>query len=315
MLTVFADEKPVSQSPPIEADLGSVEPDPRKRWIRLGLRSVIALLAVYAVAAAVVLLMQDRLVFPGTWTQNQPTAQMPALQKDLVKLTTAKGQEITVYYAPALLPDGAPHPGATTRPTIIYFYGNNMCLRDSVLIAGQLRRLGMNVLVPEYVGYGLSKGDASEENCYATADAAYDYLLSRHDVDRQRIVAAGFSLGGAMAIDLASRRPCAAVASFCTFTSIGDLNSVPATWWLLRPRFENERKLEEIHCPVFIAHGRKDAVVPFEMSDRLAAAAEKAHAPLTRITLDDAGHEDFFERGDRKLLADFRQFVEEATRQ
>ena len=56
--------------------------------------------------------------------------------------------------------------------------------------------MGANVLIPEYVGYGLSTGDACEAGCYATADAAYQHLLSRSDIDPRRIVVAGASLEG-----------------------------------------------------------------------------------------------------------------------
>ena len=82
-----------------------------------------------------------------------------------------------------------------------------------------LRRLGVNVLIPEYPGYGMSDGRASERGCYAAADVAYDYLARRPDIDRAQIIVAGHSLGGAVAVDLASRRHVAALITLSTFTS------------------------------------------------------------------------------------------------
>ena len=73
--------------------------------------------------------------------------------------------------------------------------------------AWRLRDLGLNVLIYDYPGYGTSSGSPSEENAYAAIDAAYDYLQTEKDVDPKRIILHGRSLGGAVAADLASRRP------------------------------------------------------------------------------------------------------------
>ena len=47
-----------------------------------------------------------------------------------------------------------------------------MCLNDPPIEFDQFRRLGLNVLIPEYVGYGMSGGKPSETGCRETADAA-----------------------------------------------------------------------------------------------------------------------------------------------
>jgi pimeloyl-ACP methyl ester carboxylesterase len=92
------------------------------------------------------------------------------------------------------------------RPTVIFFYGNGACLAYMGEVFNGFRRLGMNVLVPEYPGYGMSGGKPTEKGFYAAADAGYDYLAQRPDIDHDRIDAAGWSMGSAVAVDLASRR-------------------------------------------------------------------------------------------------------------
>ena len=87
-----------------------------------------------------------------------------------------RGATVEDKFGPALTPDGRPHPNAARRPTILYFYGNGMCLKGTAYEFGHFRRLGANVLIPEYVGYGLSGGQAGEVGCRETADAAYDHL-------------------------------------------------------------------------------------------------------------------------------------------
>ena len=147
----------------------------------------------------------------------------PRADAELVTLSTANGDRVVALFGPALTREGEPHPEASRRPTLLYFYGNGMCLNDTLEQFDHFRRLGANVLIPDYVGYGMSGGQPGESGCLATADAAYDHLQSRRDVDPRAIVAVGWSLGGAVAIDLASRRPVAGLAAFSTFTSMVEM--------------------------------------------------------------------------------------------
>ncbi len=174
-----------------------------------------------------------------------------------------------------------------------------MSLTGAVGWADQFRAAGANVIAPDYVGFGMSSGKPSEKECYATADACYDYLLGRTDIDHAKFIAAGVSLGGAMAIDLASRRPVAGLMTFSTFTSMAEMGHatlpmVPTFLirGLLKHPFANESKMHLIHCPTFIAHGLEDDLVPYRMSDRLAKAAG---GMVTRLDVPDTHHNDFFE--------------------
>ena len=55
--------------------------------------------------------------------------------------------------------------------------------------------MGLNILIIDYRGYGKSRGQPSEAGIYKDAVAAYDYLLTRQDIDRSRIIGYGESLG------------------------------------------------------------------------------------------------------------------------
>lgn len=156
----------------------------------------------------------------------------------------------------------------------------------------------------------MSGGKASEAGCQATADAVLAHLKGRKDVDPTKIIAAGWSLGGAVALDLASRGKVAGVISFCTFTSMAEmarrnLPLLPASL-LLRHRFDNESKIAKVTCPILIGHGRRDTLIPHSMSDRL---AEAARAPVMRFTVEEAGHNDFFATGGDQVLDAMRTFI------
>ena len=152
---------------------------PLPRWKRY-LKKVAKLgVLVYMGLAIVLYALQNWMIFPGAATQGKPEAVVrPAADQTLVRLPTTTGETIAVLFAPALRPDGSPHPDAAHRPTLLYFYGNAMTISACFDELHHFRRLGANVAIAEFVGYGLSTGKPSERNCYATADAAYDYLLA-----------------------------------------------------------------------------------------------------------------------------------------
>ena len=183
---------------------------------------------------------------------------VPRPATELVKLKTDRGERVVALFGPALTSDGRPDPGAGSRPTMIFFYGNAMCLSYARQDFDRYRRLGLNVLIPDYIGYGMSGGSPSEKGCQATADAAYDYLATTKKLDPKTIISAGWSLGGAVAIDLASRRQVGGLIAFSTFTSGVQmarrmLPFVPVSL-LLRHRFDSLQKIAKVRCPILIGH-------------------------------------------------------------
>lgn len=271
-------------------------PSSRRRWWRV-LRSIGRfLIGVYALLLVLLYFAQDALIFPGRAFQGRPLVYFrPVPGSEIVELKTSGGEKAVALFGPALSPTGSALPDAKSRPTLLYFYGNAQYLGGTLDEFAKMRRMGLNILMPDFLGYGLSGGRASEAGCYATADAAYEHLRSRPDIDPDKIVIGGFSLGGAVAIDLAARRPAAGLIVSCTFTSMADMTRgrypfVPASL-LLRHRFSSREKIATIRCPILIAAGRLDKIIPPNMADALASAAG---GPVTRIVLDDAGHDDLF---------------------
>ncbi len=193
---------------------------------------------------------------------------------------------------------------------MIYFYGNAMCLNYATAEFDRFRRLGLNVLIPDYVGYGMSGGTPSERGCQATANAAYDYLISKRAVDPRQIIAAGWSLGGAVAIDLASRHAVGGLIAFSTFTSTNDMARtifpLRLPRWFFTHRFESLKKIPSVACPILLGHGRLDSLVPFAMFERLAAAAR---APLATLAIEQADHNDFYDEGGQRLDNAITAFV------
>jgi uncharacterized protein len=286
------------------------------RWRTWSVKIVRLLLLVLMGFLFVLFGFQDRIIFPGASTQGIAAAIVrPRPGTELVELATPHGERITALFGPALTPEGKPDSQASTRPALIYFYGNAMCLAYAEQESDRFRRLGLNVIIPDYVGYGMSEGRPSEKGCQATADAAYDYLVSTRGMDPGQIISAGWSLGGAVAIDLASRRKVAGLIAFSAFTSGVDMGRrilpfVPVSL-LLRHRFDSQRKIAKIRCPILIGHGRDDDLVPFTMGENLAKAAA---GPVTTLWIDRAEHNDFFDVGGRRIDEAIAKFVKGISR-
>jgi pimeloyl-ACP methyl ester carboxylesterase len=277
-------------------------------------------LLAYVVVLIVFEVMQTRLVFPGMATQGTAESEVsPPPGSELVRLTTAEGVPTVGLFCKARLGDGAVDPAAGKRATMIYFYGNAMCLKDAVEDCEGFSRLGGNVLGVEFPGYGMAGGEASEKNCYAAAEAGYRYVLGRGDVDGKLIVPCGWSLGAAVAIDLAARHEgeghICGVMTFSAFTSMVEVGRyhypmLPVST-MLRHRFDSVGKIGRVKVPLLMGHGERDEIVPFAMAERLAKAAG---GPVTRLNVPMAGHNDFFEVGEEQVNTAVRSFLSKVTK-
>ena len=104
----------------------------------------------------------------------------------------------------------------------------SLLLFDEICSTGLLKmslsyiwvNIWVRVLLPEYRGYGRSAGSPSQRAITEDLIAFYDLLARRPEVDAQRVVFHGRSLGGGAVCDLARHRKPAAVILMSTFTSM-----------------------------------------------------------------------------------------------
>lgn len=182
--------------------------------------------------------------------------------------------------------------GSAPRAALVWSHGNggNIGGRASVLTA--LAARGLDVLAYDYRGYGKSEGTPTEDGSYRDAEAAFDALVAS-GVPASRIVCFGESLGGAVSIHLAMRRPCAAVAVVSTFTTLRDVARIhygPLAA-LVGGRYDSLSRVASIGVPFFAAHGDRDEIVPYALGERLFAAANE---PKRFLRVPGAFHNDVF---------------------
>ena len=200
-----------------------------------------------------------------------------------VSLATADGEQLHGWY----VPNDAAH------ATLLFCHGNagNISHRlDSIRL---FHELGLNVLIIDYRGYGLSSGTASEQGTYRDADAAWEYLVGQRHLTPGEIVIFGRSLGGAVAADLAGRTQPAAVFLESTFVSVPEMAAALYPWlpvrWLSRYRYDTGAKLASIPAPLLIAHSPDDEIIPYAQGRRL---FDSLPGPKQLKVIPGAGHND-----------------------
>src|SRR2546429_8208582 len=151
--------------------------------------------------------LKTALIFPGSRGKTAEAALVRAYEgSTILSCTTSSSYQVGLLFGAGQPSAVKPSPPAPGTWYLVYFYGNGMCLETCSYEFAQFRQLGCTVLIPEYPGYGISSGWASESGCYEAADAAYHYLTETVGAHPSQIVVAGWSLGAAVAIDLAARK-------------------------------------------------------------------------------------------------------------
>lgn len=191
------------------------------------------------------------------------------LEYEDVAIRTEDGLELDGWYIP--------YPGA--EQMLLFFHGNAGNIshrRESLEI---FHRLGLNVLIVDYRGYGNSEGSPSEPGLYMDAMAAWNYLIDEKGFADNQIVIFGRSLGGSVAANLASRVEARGLVLESTFTSARDFAHVvfPVLSRMIVMRFElnTDERIQQVHSPVLVLHSPDDEIMPFHLGERVFALANE----------------------------------------
>jgi uncharacterized protein len=248
---------------------------------------------------------QRRLIyFPSPGPVPSASTYLPG-GSDVV-LHTEDGKRLGAWYLPAV--------GGKGGPGVVVFNGNGGDRAGRALLAEGLSRLGLSVLLFDYRGYGGNPGSPSENGLAADARAAQAWLAKQAEVDPDRIVYFGESLGAAVAVGLATERPPAALVLRSPFTSLADVAKVHYPWLpvgrLLVDRFPSIERIGSLSTPVMVIAGDRDDVVPESLSKKLYDAAPD---PKRYLLVPGTGHNDPELVGGDRLLDEVGRFLSEAN--
>jgi len=149
-------------------------------------------------------------------------------------------------------------------PLVIYFGGNAEEVSWLAGVASQFA--GWSLLLVNYRGYGESEGKPGEKKLFQDAIAIYDYAKLRPDVNPERVVAMGRSLGSGVAVHLAAHRSLRGAVLVSPYDSIAEVGKrhypfLPVSL-MLRHRFDSLALAPRIDVPLLCLVATEDRIIP-----------------------------------------------------
>jgi fermentation-respiration switch protein FrsA (DUF1100 family) len=229
------------------------------------------LLVGYVGVCGVMFMRQESFVFfPEQALAGRPSD--VGLRYEEVRLRTADGLTLGAWWIPAERPQGA----------LVFAHGNGGNISHRLDKVTLLHKLGLSVLAFDYRGYGESEGKPSEEGTYRDMDTAVAFVMREKACPAGRLLFYGESLGGAVAVEAASRQQPTGLILESTFTSVPAMARLYYSWLptglFLKIRFDSLARIPAVNCPKLILHSPDDDIVPYAMGRELFAAASEPKA-------------------------------------
>jgi pimeloyl-ACP methyl ester carboxylesterase len=212
----------------------------------------------------------------------------PTRTRDGTVLPAGERQQVRLWWLPQANP---------RAPTLLYLHGTFRNLYQNLPKIDALREAGFAILAVEYRGWGSSTPIVpAEATIYADAALGWQALVERQPDPRRRVVY-GHSMGGGVAVELASGlrhgHDYGALVLESTFTRMPDvargagvvLGAIGA--FISSQRFDSIDKIARVDAPLLVIHGTADDTVPFDLGRRL---YEAARPPKRLVAIDGGGH-------------------------
>jgi hypothetical protein len=291
----------------MRAEAGCIGMESAAKVKRLLTMVLVAVAAGILFAVVTLRIIENQLIyFPPRYPEGFPAPQTYEGEVEEVWLLTEDGVKINAFY----------RSNPASKQVLLWFHGNAENIGYGLEHLRALEKIGVNILAVDYRGYGKSEGKPDEAGVYHDADAAYDYLVKQRHFRAEDIIIYGHSLGGAVAIDLASRRPCGGLIIQSSFTNARAMArrmfALPLIAYVVKSRFDSLQKIREVHAPILIVHGTRDEVVPLAMGQQLFAAAPE---PKRFYAIEGAGHNNLMEVDGESYLSSLQRFVAESARE
>ena len=246
-----------------------------KRLIRL-------IVVIYISACGYMYFAQDSLIFKPTH-DVKPVAEIFSGASEYW-ISTPKGNSLQAWYKPA----------SSGKETLVYLHGNAGNLSTRGRLINILSEDDRGLLIFSWSGFGMSKGQPSEQSFYSDARAVFDWLESEKGLKASDLIVYGESLGTGVAVQLATERDFKGVILAAPYTSIAQMAANDYPWLpvnlLLNHRFESIDKVTAITEPLVVMHSTDDDTIPFEQGELLYKAATE---PMLFMPFTDRQHTKF----------------------
>ncbi len=244
---------------------------------------LVVVLVLYIAICGLMWFAQDSMIFQRQPLRPDSVEVARSVGAEELKVTTPEGISLYGWLRKA-------HSSGPS-PLLIYFGGN---AEEVTGMLGELQRYpAMAVALVNYRAYGQSEGAPSEKALLADGVMVYDALAVNPNVDSERIIVMGRSLGTGVAIYVASERKVRAVMLVSPYDSLTSVAARVYPWLpvaqLIRHPFDSLSRAARIASPMLALAGTLDDVVPPEHSKKL-RDAWKGNSELQ--LLEGSGHND-----------------------
>ncbi len=252
-----------------------------RRCVRMSIAVVVGL---YLAMLLMLTWLETSLVYPAP-SVAAANWNRPDLQFEDVNFTSADGTALHGWYFE--------HP--QPRAQLLFCHGNAQQVADLGDWISELRDLyQISIFVFDYRGYGRSEGEPTETGVLQDGEAAQRWLAQRAGIADDEVIVWGLSLGGGIAVHLASELGAKALILDRTFHSIVELAQSIYPWapirWLMRNRYPSVDRIQNYRGPLLQIHGPVDEIVPFTSGKQLFDACPSQNKQF--LELENFGHLD-----------------------
>ncbi len=242
-------------------------------WIKI-------ILLLYASIGIVLFYLQDKILFHP----KKLGADFQYKFKDRFEEINIPFNDTDTMNLIKFLPDNIPVKGV-----VIYFHGNMKNIAHYATFVGPFLKLGYEVWMEDYPGFGKSTGLITEQKLYEQALQVKKMADVKFHTDS--IIIYGKSLGTGIAANLASRTKAKMLILETPYYSIPSMFSSYAFMYpneqMSNYKLPTNLFLQDVACPVIIFHGTSDAVIPYRNAKKLLSVLK----PTDKfITIEGASH-------------------------
>ncbi len=240
-------------------------------------------------------IFQRRIIFNTSGKPNSPDLYDLDFTKEIYIKTKDKISLLAWFYE-----------GEKGKPLLVYFHGNSFDIGERAYRIKRYNDAGFSTLIVSWRGFSGNKGIPTEKNLYIDGKATINWILKNTKFKTQDIINYGESLGSGVAVELNLKYNFLCTVLEAPFSSIADVAKkrykIYPTDLLVKDKFNNLSKIDQIKSPLLIISGVKDEVVPHYQSKLLFTKAKK---PKKSVFIDEAMHNNLYDFGIEKQIINY----------
>lgn len=276
-----------------------------KRLKSLSLIWIVLLFCFLLVSQAMAGSPYDKLLFFPTKDFYEDPQSILEVKKSDLYIPYEKGKKLHCWYFEK----------RESELLVIVSHGNagNISYRGPLIEL--LLQQGLSVCAYDYRGYGKSDGKPTINGVCEDGLAVFDYLVEKKNIDPEKIIVYGESLGGGISCYIASKRKCGFIILQSTFSSLPSVaKKVMPVFYVVpgillpKNKMDNISVLEKKHPPLLIVHGTDDEVIPFSEALKL---NKKVIEPKQFVPIKSAGHNNIYPTYSKELGSIISEFLKQ----